>query len=123
MRNHTGRIAAAILFAALGGWVVSGCTNTGTPTPQAQHVIDVLCERDAALQPLIVPVVAVASPAAGPAAPVVGAALAADQVLVHPAVVAACAQYHSKPAAVVDAAPPGAKVVAPVTVAVPAAKP
>lgn len=27
--KHTGKIAGAIIFAALGGWVVSGCTNTG----------------------------------------------------------------------------------------------
>lgn len=102
-----------IVFAGL-----AGCTPAGAPTPQAQHLIDVVCERDAALQPVVVPVVLAASPASGPAAPVVAGALAADQLLVHPAVVAACATYHSKPAAIVapDAAPASAITTAPVLV-------
>jgi hypothetical protein len=103
-------------------WLI-GCTPAGTPTPQGQALIDVACDRDATLQPIIVPVVAMASPAAGSAQPAVAAALAADQVLVHPSVVAACAAYHSKPAAVVAAVPPGAVVAAPVLVTPAAVKP
>jgi hypothetical protein len=122
MRNHTGRIAGAILVAALAGLVASGCTN-GAPTAQGQQVIDVLCDRDAALQPLIVPVVVMASPIAGPAAPAVAGAATVDQVMIHPAVVMACAKYHSKPAAVVQSVPPGAEVAAAVTVTAPVAKP
>jgi hypothetical protein len=58
-----------------------------------------------------------ASPAAGPGAPAVAAAVSVDQTLVHPAVVDACAQYASKPAEIVPAVPTGAVVAAPVAVA------
>lgn len=113
-----GIVLSGLLWALLAGLVLSGCSDAGTATPQAQRVVDVLCERDAALQPIVVPVVATAAPATGPAAPVVAGALAADQLLIHPAVVAACARYASKPAGVVAVPPAGATVVAPVAVTV-----
>jgi hypothetical protein len=115
---HPGTAAGAILAAATLALVLSGCAPGGGMTPAGQQVVDVLCEGDALAQPVVVPVVALASPAAGPAQPAVAAALAADQVLVHPAVVMACAAYHSRPAAVVAVVPPGAVVAAPVAVAV-----
>jgi hypothetical protein len=87
-------------------------------SPGQQQVVDVLCDRDAALQPVVVPVVIFASPVAGPVAPAVVGAATFDQLVVHPAVVAACAAHHSKPAAVVATVPPGAQVVEPVQVAI-----
>ncbi len=116
LRSPLGTLVLIAIIWAPVIWWLAGCTPAGAPTPQGQALIDVACDRDATLQPVIVPVVAMASPAAGPAQPAVAAAVAADQVLVHPAVVLACAKYHSKPAAVVAAPPPGAIVAAPVLV-------
>jgi hypothetical protein len=100
------RIAIALLLA--------GCTSTGQLTPQAQQIFDVTCSKDATLQPIVVPVaVAVASAAAPVAAGPAMAAASLDQLLVHPAVVAACAKYAATPVAAVAAAPPAAGVAAP----------
>jgi hypothetical protein len=89
-------------------------------TPQSQRVIDVLCRGDLLVQPIVVPVVVMASPLAGPAQPAVAAAMAVDQVILHPAVVKACAEYDAKPVGEVPATPAGAKEIAPVTIIAPA---
>ncbi len=122
MTNHTGKIAAAIIVAALAGLVASGCTN-GTPSASGQKVIDVLCKGDALVQPIVVPVIVMAAPATGPVAPAVAAGVALDTALIHPAIVKACADYMAKPVAVVAEPPPGAVVAAPVVVTAPPAKP
>jgi hypothetical protein len=89
---------AATIFLIAGGAVLLGylfgCT---TPTPTEQRIIDITCDSDAVLQPTLVQIVI---------APVPGANVA-DNLLVHPAVVEACAIYHSKPiAAVVEPTTP-----------------
>ena len=116
----TGTIFGAALWAAVGGWLLPGCTSTGAPTPQAQKVINVLCKGDATAQPIVVQVATIAAPATGAAAPAVAVGAALDQVLVHPAVVAACARYGTQPATVVPAVPAGATTV-PVTIVTPVA--
>jgi hypothetical protein len=83
-------------------WLLPGCTSTGTLTPQAQQIVDVTCQQDAVMQPIVVPVI-VAATAATPAGAPAAAAAGLDTLLLHPAVIAACAQYHSKPVAVVPA--------------------
>lgn len=106
--------------------LLAGCTSSGTMTPQAQQIFDVTCAKDAALQPIVVPVaVAVTSTVAPIAAAPAVLAAQVDQILVHPAVVAACAQYGGKPVTAVPAAQPAAPVAAPpiAPVAAPAAKP
>jgi hypothetical protein len=123
MKSRTpGDIAAALIIASLAMIaLLDGCTSAGAPTSQAQNTIDVLCKQDAALQPVVVPVVLVTASVAAPAAApgVAAAAQADDAVLLHPAVVMACAQYASKPAAVVAAAPAGAAVAPSVTIVAP----
>ena len=95
-------VVLAIACLLVLSWLI-GCA---APTAQQQRIVDVLCGTDAALQPIIVPVaVAVAAPT--PAGAPVLAAAGLDTVLVHPAVVAACAVYGTKPVAVV--AVPAAK--------------
>ena len=108
MTNRIGTIAGLCLCGALAAWALSGCTPAGAPTDKTQRIIDVLCRGDAVAQPVIVPVVATVSPIAG----------TADELLVHPAVVRACAKYASKPAEIVPAVPPDAVVAAPVLVPV-----
>lgn len=117
-KGFTGSVFGAAIWVALGGWLW-GCAPSGGLSAQGQKTVDILCERDAALQPIVVPVVAVAAPASGPAAPMVAGAIAADMLLIHPSVVAACAQYGSKPAGVVAAVPAGATVAPAVIVATP----
>lgn len=73
--------------------LLSGCAADGTPTAQMQKSIDVLCEGDAIAQPILVKSVPVVVPNSD-------VAVTADALLVHPAIVAACANYHSKPTAV-----------------------
>jgi hypothetical protein len=94
--------------------MLAGCTSTGALTPQAQQIFDITCAKDAALQPIVVPVaVAVTSIAAPVAAGPAVVAGQIDQILVHPAVVAACAKYAATPVAAVPAALPAAAVAAP----------
>lgn len=102
-----GVMKGVVLAIALG--YIAGCAADGTPNAKAQQVIDVACNTDALVQPVMVPVVVASAPGTAPAA-------ATDTLLVHPAVVAACAQYHSKPAALAQPAPAGVIVTAPVTV-------
>lgn len=108
----------AAVWVPLAWWLglLAGCAPGGGISPGGQRVVDVLCGGDAAAQPLVIPVVVMASPAAGPAQPAVAAGVAVDQLLVHPIVVRACADHGSKPAAVVAAPPAGAVVAAPVVV-------
>jgi uncharacterized protein YjeT (DUF2065 family) len=122
MKSRTpGDIAAALIIAALAMVaLLDGCTPAGAPNANAQRIVAVACAQDAALQPIVVPViVAVGSAAAPGAAPAIGAVAQGDALLLHPAVVAACAAYASKPAAVVATVPPGAAVAPAVTVAAP----
>jgi hypothetical protein len=91
-------IAAATVFAVV---FLSGCATppANTMSPQVQKVFDVTCGVDAHLQPIVVPVaVAVAAPT--PAGLPVAAGAALDTALLHPAIVAACAVYGTKPVAV-----------------------
>jgi hypothetical protein len=121
--EDTGKLFAAILVALLAG-LIAGGGCTGPPTAQGQQVIDVLCKTDAKAQPIVVPVIIMAAPVvAGPAAPAIALAAAIDDALIHPAVVRACADYSSKPVAVVAAPPSGALVATPVVMAVPPVKP
>ena len=83
-------------------WWILGCTPDGSLSERGQHLVVVACAGDALVQPILVSVVLLVAPATGPAAPAVAAAATLDQVLVHPAVVAACAAYASRPDAVVD---------------------
>jgi hypothetical protein len=117
MRPTLGSIGAAVILGSLLAWILLGCTDAGTPTAATQRTIDVICASDQTLQPIVVPVaVGVTSAAAPAAAPGVAAAAQLDALLVHPAVVAACAKYASKPVAVA----PAASVPATVAPAVPA---
>jgi hypothetical protein len=114
LARHPGAVVGVILAVATLALMV----RCAPLSPGQQQVVDVLCDRDAALQPVVVPVVIFASPVAGPVAPAVVGAATFDQLVLHPAVLDACRQYHSKPAAVVAVVPPGAIVAAPVAVAV-----
>ena len=78
------------------GAFVTACVN-GQLTAGAQNALQVACQIDASVQPVVVTLGPALVPELGPAASV-------DQTLVHPAVVAACAAYGGKPAAVVPAA-------------------
>ncbi len=96
-RNVTSGVLTAILLSPMIWWLV-GCATA--PSPREQIVIDVVCRSDALAQPVIVPVVLLIAPATGPAAPAVAVGVAVDTALVHPAVVAACARYGSRPIAI-----------------------
>ena len=86
-----------------------GCA--APPTAQQQQVLRVLCQVDGAIVPVAQPVVATLGPSGA-------TAVALDAALVHPAVVAACAQLGGVPAGV---APSVAAAIAPVAgVAAPA---
>ena len=88
--------------------LLAGCA---APTPAQQHVFAVLCRVDTVAQPVLVTL----APAAGP---VGSAGAVADNLLVHPAVLAACAVVNGTPAAVV-VAPLAIPVAAPVGPATP----
>lgn len=113
-------IAIVALVTLLGLSLITGCqapdpvTGASAPSQTSQQVIDVMCTSDALLVPVVVPVILATQPTAAPA-------VALDTVLVHPAVVAACAAYARRPAAITPPAPPGATV-AP-TVSLPAVAP
>ncbi len=118
MRRHrSGTLVLCALLWLPMLWWLAGCAP-GTLPPGHQRVVDVLCERDMALQPVVVPVVLMVAPAAGPAGVAVAGAVAVDLLLIHPGIVAACAAYASRPAEVVSVVPPGAVVAAPVAVTV-----
>jgi hypothetical protein len=74
----------AILALAL-----AGCTLT----PGEQKIVSVACKLDAVAQTVVVAVAPTVVPATSPA-------VSLDQALVHPAVVAACAQFGGTPVAV-----------------------
>lgn len=90
--------------------LLAGCT----PTPAQQHTLLVVCKVDAVAQPFIVEL----APIAGP---IGSAGAAADNMLVHPAVMSACALVHGVPQAVatVNPAGPAIPVAAPVSQATP----
>ena len=83
---------------------LSACDNM-TPDQQAKisQALAVACNVDGVLVPIGQPVVATLGQAGQTAATV-------DSLLIHPAVVAACAAIHGKPA---EAVPEGAPVAAP----------
>ena len=81
-------VAAALMALALAGTVAASCTTTEIKE------IQIACQIDAALQPILVPLAAELVPALAPIA-------ATDEALVHPAVVAACAAIGGKPVAVI----------------------
>ena len=89
------RFAALPLLACLGG-----CSNL-TPTQQAQitEALAVACNVDGALVPVAQPVVATLGPNAEKVANV-------DTLLVHPAVVAACAALKGTPVSATPTAAP-----------------
>jgi hypothetical protein len=82
---------------------VYACTTT-TPTQQAQitQALSVICSVDGVLVPVAQPVVASIGPNGTAAANV-------DSLLVHPAVVAACASLQGKPASVTSVGAPSSK--------------
>lgn len=100
-----------VILAGIGLLSLVGCAPDGSLSAQGQRVVNVVCRGDALLQPIVVPVIAAGSPLVGPAAPLVAGGAVADQVLVHPAVVAACAQYGAHPIGVVPEVPAGAQVI------------
>jgi hypothetical protein len=102
-----------IILAAL--LALGACAN-GQLTPQAQTQLALACKVDGAVQPLAAGVVS--------ALPVPGAAVgvSVDNLLVHPAVVAACAQIGGTPMAVVTSVA-GAVAASPVTASVVAHNP
>ncbi len=102
-RNTMSAVLTAILWSPLIWWLV-GCATA--PSPRVQVVIDVLCLGDALAQPVIIPVVLLIAPATGAAAPAVAVGVAVDTALVHPAVVAACARYGSKPVGMIPISGP-----------------
>ena len=75
------------------------CSNM-TPTQQAtiQQALTVACNVDGAIVPVAQPIVATLGPA--------GAVAANVDLLVHPAVVAACKSLNGVPAGVTPAGPP-----------------
>jgi hypothetical protein len=81
---------------------VYACSNT-TPTQQAQinQALSVICNVDGVLVPVAQPVVASTGPGGATAADV-------DSLLVHPAVVAACASLKGTPASATPASLPSA---------------
>ena len=85
---------------------VSACT--AQQAAQQQQVVRVLCMHDAILQPVAVVIAASTGPQGA-------AAAQTDALLVHPAVVAACAAYGAKPLVATPVADPAAAV-APVAV-------
>ncbi len=97
-------VLTAILWSPLFWWLF-GCAGA-SPSPREQMVIDVVCHGDALAQPIIVPVVLLIAPATGAAAPAVAVGVAVDTALVHPAVVAACARYGSKPVGMIPISGP-----------------
>ena len=100
-------------FAAAAACLLAGCTAAGGLTPQATMALQVACQVDGAVQPIAAGVVSGLSPA--------GASVAsADSLMVHPAVVAACAKLGGTP---VVGTPTGASATGIVTVAVPATAP
>lgn len=111
---------AGVLGALLALSFLVGCqapdpvTGVSAPSQSSQQVIDVMCTSDALLVPVVVPVILAAQPTAAPAA-------ALDTVLVHPAVVAACAAYARRPAAITPPAAPGATVAPAVSLSPPVA--
>ena len=99
------------LIAAGAACLLAGCTAAGALTPQATVALQVACQVDGAVQPIAAGVVSGLSPA--------GATIAsADSLMVHPAVVAACAKIGGTP---VVGTPTGASATGIVTVTVPAA--
>ena len=99
------------LIAAGAASLLAGCTAAGGLTPQATVALQVACQVDGAVQPIAAGVVSGLSPA--------GATVAsADSLMVHPAIVAACAKLGGTP---VLGVPTGASTHGIVAVAVPAA--
>ncbi len=88
-----------------------GCTSTGGLTPQATAALQIACQVDGALQPIAAGVVSNLGVAGASAA-------ASDNLLVHPAVVSACAKLGGTPALVTAGTVPGATGVVTGTVAV-----
>jgi len=84
----------------LGILALSACTNTGDLTPAAKTQLAAICAKDAAMQPLVASDVAalaamgvvIPAPQAQMAAGGAATAVAIDNSLVHPTVVAACAK-------------------------------
>jgi len=83
--------------------------SCAAPTPAQQHTLLIICKVDAVAQPLVVAL----APVAGP---IGSAGAAADNLLVHPAVVSACALVNGVPQAVAAVDPePTIPVAAPVS--------
>ena len=86
---------------------LGACTSTGALTPDAQAKLAAICAKDAAMQPLVASDIAalaamgvvIPAPQAQMAAGGAATAVAIDNSLVHPTVVAACAKL-AAPAAV-----------------------
>ena len=76
--------------------LLAGCA---APTPAQRHTLLIVCKVDAVAQPFIVEL----APIAGP---IGSAGAVADNMLVHPAVVAACALVNGVPQAVASVEPP-----------------
>ena len=92
MRRFT--LAAGALALAL-----AGCS--ATQQTSFANMMTVACEKDGQYQPIALGVLQVAGAGIAP----IGQAAALDAALVHPAVVAFCAQYAAKPV-VVPVVPP-----------------
>lgn len=76
--------------------VLSACTG-GQPPPQ---IVVVMCASDKVIQPVALAIAQAVAPAVGTASAGVQAGATLDSMLVHPAVVAACAAINAKPASV-----------------------
>lgn len=87
--------------------LLSCLTTCGTPTPQQQakiaEILTVACNVDGVIVPLAQPIVATMGAA--------GATASSVDLLVHPAVVAACQALQGVPAGVTPVAPATASVV------------
>lgn len=83
----------------LAACLLAGCTPA--QVAQVQNANAVFCQKDGALQPILVPLNAAVATAVVPtAAPVVAGAVALDTAVVHPSIVAACAAVNATPVAV-----------------------
>lgn len=98
MKGVVGKTLALLLVVCLTG-LVAACTSSGQLTPQGQQVIGALCQVDAAAQPVLVAVAPTLLPQTTPIA-------SADNALVHPLVVAACAKVGGMPVGVQTAPAP-----------------
>ena len=93
--------------------LLAGCA---APTPAQRHTLLIVCKVDTVAQPFIVAL----APAVGP---IGSAGAVADNMLVHPAVVSACALVNGVPQAVAVVEPATASVAVPVAAPVGPATP